>query len=192
MNVYFTPFLNCVVKTTISKYSGSACVPLCTPRLRWYSPMDSHTFSMGSFSTGSKFTLLLSDCLNCNSDSVAPYSGRPRNINGPFWLSCASHHAVDYPTALSVVRLALSDTRPSLANLSVDRINRMRSSRHVVLWDCVGERSGGRTIDTYIARNSLLASTDSRVFTFQQSSKMVLPCYGLVQGRASILVTRPL
>ena len=111
---------------------------------------------MGSFSKGSKFTLLLSDCLNCNSDSVAPNSGRPRNINGPFWLTCASHRAVDPPTALSAVRLVLSDTRPSLANLYVDRINRMRSSRHVVLWDCVGERSGGRTIDTSPATACLL------------------------------------
>ena len=71
------------------------------------------------------------DCSHCDSDSVASNSGRPRNINGPFWLTCASHRAVDPPTALSAVRLVLSDTGPSLANLYVDRINRMTFSPHV-------------------------------------------------------------
>ena len=155
------PHVLIVVKTTISKIQRLSVHSFLHASLPLVLSHGLSYILHGLLIKGSKFTLLLSDCLNCNSDSVAPYSGRPRNINGPFWLSCASHHAVDYLTALSVVRLALSDTRPSLANLSVDRINRMRSSRHVVLWDCVGERSGGRTIDTYIVRNSLLASTDS-------------------------------
>ena len=73
---------------------------------------------------------ILSDCLNCNSDSVAPNSGRPRNINGPFWLTCASHRAVDPPTALSVVRLVLSDTKPTL-DIFIGCIDRMTLSTHV-------------------------------------------------------------
>ena len=54
-------------------------------------------------------------------------------------------------------------------------INRMIASIEWPLHvsrDSMGERrSGGRTMHRYTPRNSLLASTDSRVFTFQQSSK---------------------
>ena len=46
MVVYVTPFSNCDKNNSISK-SGSACIALCTRRLRSYSPMDSHAFSMG-------------------------------------------------------------------------------------------------------------------------------------------------
>ena len=50
---------------------------------------------------------------------------RPRNINGPFWLTCASHCAVDPPTALSVVRrLVLSDTKP-MPDIFIDGTDRM-------------------------------------------------------------------
>ena len=151
------PHSQIVIKTTLFlKNSGSTCVPLCTPRFRWYSPMDSHTFSTGSSSKDPSLLYCFPIALaHCNRTALRHRQEGLRML-GPLRLTRAFYCAVDYPTALSAVRLVLSDTRPSLANLYVDRINRMRSSRHVVLWDCVGERSGGRTIDTSPATACLL------------------------------------
>ena len=47
MVAYVTPFSNYGKNNSISNYSGSACIPLCTRCLRSYSPMGSHAFSMG-------------------------------------------------------------------------------------------------------------------------------------------------
>ena len=47
----------------------------------------------------------------------------------------------------------------------------------------------GVMYDRYNTRNSLLASTALDWTRFSNHQKMVLPCNGLMQGRASILVT---
>ena len=156
MGAYVTPCLDCDKNNCISKkqrlsvhYSLHALLPL----------VISHGLSFflhGLLLKGGYILYCFPIALIAIRTVLRQTQERPRNINGPFWLTCASHRAVDPPTALSAVRLVLSDTRPSLANLYVDRINRMGSSRHVVLWDCVGERSGGRTIDTSPATACLL------------------------------------
>ena len=131
IGVYVTPFSNYGKKTTISKYSGSACIPLCTPRFRWYSPMGSHAFSMGSSSKDPSLLYCFPIALaHCNRTALRHRQEGLRML-GPLRLTRAFYCAVDYPTALSAVRLVLSDTRPSLANLYVDRINRMTFSPHV-------------------------------------------------------------
>ena len=86
--------------------------------------MDSHTFSMGSSSKDPSLLYCFPIALaHCNRTALRHRQEGPRMLNGPLQLTCAFCCAVDYPTALSVVQLALSDTRPSLANLYVDRIN---------------------------------------------------------------------
>ena len=77
--------------------------------------------------------------------------------------------------------LLLSDCSRSLQSDSVASL--LLASR-----DVMEERSGGRTIDTYIARNSLLTSTALDSTRFSNHQKMVLSCNGLIQGKALILV----
>ena len=74
-------------------------------------------------------------------------------------------------------------------------INRMIASIEWPLHvsrDSVERGQAGVMYDRYNTRNSLLASTALDCTRFSNHQKMVLPCNGLVQGRASILVTRPL
>ena len=56
--------------------------------------------------------------------------GGPRTLKGPLRLTCALYRAVDSPTALSVVRLVLSDTKPTL-DIFIGCIDRMTLSTHV-------------------------------------------------------------
>ena len=74
-------------------------------------------------------------------------------------------------------------------------INRMIASIEWPLHvsrDSVERGQAGVMYDRYNTRDSLLASTALDWTRFSNHQKMVLPCNGLVQGRASILVTRPL
>ena len=93
--------------------------------------MDSHTFSTGSSSKDPSLLYCFPIALaHCNRTALRHRQEGLRML-GPLRLTRAFYCAVDYPTALSAVRLVLSDTRPSLANLYVDRINRMTFSPHV-------------------------------------------------------------
>ena len=93
--------------------------------------MGSHAFSMGSSSKDPSLLYCFPIALaHCNRTALRHRQEGLRML-GPLRLTRAFYCAVDYPTALSAVRLVLSDTRPSLANLYVDRINRMTFSPHV-------------------------------------------------------------
>ena len=105
------PHSQIMAKTTISKIQWLSVRSFLHALLPLVLSHGLSFFLHGLLLKGIQIYSIVSNCLNCNSDGVAPNSGRPRNIKGPFWFTWASHCAVDPPTALSVVRLVLSDTK---------------------------------------------------------------------------------
>ena len=151
--------------------------------------MDSHAFSMG-FITNDYQTDINKVC------------SRPKELLKSCESSLSSWH-IQQSALLSSTIIALQICRCLVGTLAPRSLCRASIiHRSTYLWlapsieysslatSCASVERGQAAVmyDRYNTRNSLLASTALDWTRFSNHQKMVLPCNGLVQGRASIVV----